>query len=81
MASRFSLPPLTFGSHSPSLAVVVEIQHAGYGVHTQTVDVVVVAPRTCALEIRKLSHFLHAVVKDHRAPLFVLTARRGLGSS
>ena len=55
------------------LAVVVQIQHAGHGVYAQAVDVIFVHPEHGAGD-QEAFNFLHAVVEDHGAPLFVFAA-------
>ena len=58
------------------LAVVVEIEHTGHGVHAQTVHMIAIYPEHGAGN-QEAFDLLHAVVKDHRAPFLVLTAAGG----
>ena len=55
------------------LAVVVEVEHTGNSIDAQTVHMIAVHPEHGAGDQEALN-FLHAVVKDHRAPFLVLTA-------
>ena len=55
------------------LAVVVQIQHGGHGIHAQTVDVVLLQPVQCAGNEEAL-HLVAAEVEHHGAPLLVLAA-------
>ena len=55
------------------LAVVVQIQHGGHGVHAQAVDVVLLQPVQGAGDQEAL-HLAAAEVEHHGAPFFVLTA-------
>ena len=58
-------------------AVVVEVEHAGHGVHPQAVDVVFLQPEQGRRDQKALD-LGHAVVKDHGSPLAVL-APAGVG--
>ena len=55
------------------LAVVVQIQHGGHGVHAQAVDVVLLQPVQCAGDEEAL-HLAAAEVEHHGTPLLVLAA-------
>ena len=55
------------------LAVVVQIQHGGHGIHAQTVDVVLLQPVQSAGDQEAL-HLAAAEVEHHGAPLLVLAA-------
>ena len=75
IASRFSRPPKRFGTHSPSLARVVEIQHRRDGIDAQAVDVVLVQPEQRIRE-KEIPHLVAAVIEDQRAPVPVLALPR-----
>ena len=55
------------------LAVVVQIEHGGHGIHPQAVDVVLLQPVEGAGDEEAL-HLAAAEVEHHRAPLLVLAA-------
>ena len=55
------------------LAVVVQIQHGGHGIHAQTIDVVLLQPVQCAGNEEAL-HLVAAKIEHHGAPLLVLAA-------
>ena len=75
IASRFSLPPLTFGVHSPGLRREIELQHRGDGVDPQPVDMELVKPvkRACRQKIR---HLTPAEIIDCGSPLRVKATPR-----
>ena len=55
------------------LAVVIQIQHGGHGIHAQTIDVVLLQPVQGAGDQEAL-HLAAAEVEHHGAPLLVLAA-------
>ena len=55
------------------LAVVVQIQHGGHGIHAQTIDVILLQPVQGTGDQEAL-HFAAAEVEHHGAPLLVLAA-------
>ena len=77
MASRFSLPPKTLGTHSPGFARIVEVEHRGDGVDPQAVQVVAIEPEECVAE-EEVADLGPAVVEDLGAPVAML-AEPGVG--
>ena len=74
-ASRSSLPPNSFGTHSPCLARVVEVEHRGDGVDAQAVGVELAQPVERVRE-QEVAHLVAAEVEDERAPVGVRAAAR-----
>ena len=74
-ASRSSRPPNWLGTHSPSLARVVEVEHRGHGVDADAVDVVLAQPEQRVGD-QEVADLVAAVVEDQRAPVGVRAAAR-----
>ena len=72
MASRYSLPPCVFGTHSPGLPAVVEVHHRGHRVDPQRVEVELGQPVQRAGD-QERPHLVAREVEDVGAPLLVLT--------
>ncbi len=70
MASRFSRPPKRLGTHSPSLAAVVAVEHGGHRIHAQAVDAESLDP------VQRVAHKVvadlgAAIVVDQRVPVLM----------
>ena len=74
-ASRSSLPPYSFGTHSPVLARVVEVEHRGHGVDADAVGVELLEPEQRVGD-EEVADLVAPVVEDQRAPVGVRAAAR-----
>ena len=57
--------------------VVIQVQHAGHGIYTQAVDVILRQPEQCVGD-QKALYLGPGVIEHHRAPFLVLGAQRVL---
>ena len=70
----FAAADRIFGTHSPGLARVVEVEHRGHGIHAQAVDVIFVEPEERVGD-EEIAHLVAAVVEDERAPVLCSPCR------
>ena len=75
MASRFSRPPNSLGTHSPGFARVVEVEHRRDGVDPEAVDVVLVEPEQGVAD-QEVGDLGAAVVEDVGVPVVVVPLAR-----
>ena len=54
---------------------IVQIEHAGHGVHAQPVDMIFLQPEKC-IRNEEAQHFVASEVEDERAPIAVLALAR-----
>ena len=69
-ASRSSRPPNWLGTHSPSRARVVEVEHRGDGVDPDAVDVILAQPEQ-GVGDEEVADLVAPEVEDQRAPVGV----------
>jgi len=77
MASRFSASAETVWNPAAMFTGIVEIEHAGNGIHTQPVYVILVQPEKGTGD-EEFANFVSAEIEDQGAPLDML-ALPGVG--